>query len=181
MSNAYKKGSSLPHRIHHRNHVQILESPISFIFSPIDDGDRPIRFCTCSIRGQLSVILNLADWELLIQLYEELEKVQVAMGKGFMPIQPLQIANHVTIRGRSLVVLPANAWERLTFQIENFSDAADWDGFNTELEQLEQSIEQLEPSAPDTRQLEAGKQPLEDTFIAEEHAENQAAIDVYPI
>jgi hypothetical protein len=181
MSTAPKKGSSLPHRTQHRNHVQILESPLSYIFSPLDDGDRPIRFCTCAVRGQLSVILSLDDWELLIQLYEELEKVQLAMGKGFMPIQPLQIANHLTVKGRSLVVLPANAWERLAYQIENFTNAADWDGFTNELTQLEQPAAQLEQPTPSPRQLHEGNLPTKDTFMAEEQSEDQTVIDVYPV
>jgi hypothetical protein len=87
--------------------------------------------------NQHFVLLKRSDWELLIKVFEELETLQVAMGRWFMSVQPLQIAQPFTFKGQEWVILPTNAWQRLIQQIKNCANVFS-DGLNhLQVEQIE--------------------------------------------
>ncbi|WP_416669539.1 hypothetical protein [Egbenema bharatensis] len=117
-----------------RPQVTTLNPTVGFLASPVDNGH--IKFFTCDFDKRQVVVLSRVDWDLLIKLFEAMERLQVAMGKGFMTVQPLQVVHHITHREQALVILPLNAWQRLLRQIEDCSRACDWELFNLHVEQL---------------------------------------------
>lgn len=134
---------------------------------------RKIKFFYYRFKNRLSVILSLADWQVLLDLFAELEKLQLALsGRPMTTMQPIQLANYVSFKGKQLVVLPADAWERLIRQIKECLHSADWEEFNQKVrllevenidEAIDEAIDFVEPSL-----LQAETQPAVDHFSVED-------------
>lgn len=117
---------------------QVLDKtsfPIASSANPIV-GQR-IQFFTYHFIKQHFVLLRRSDWELLIKVFEELETLQVAIGRWFMSAQPMQIAQPFTSKGQEWVILPTNAWQRFIQQIEDCANAFSYGLNHLQLEQIE--------------------------------------------